>query len=398
MTISSALPALWHETPLIESRALSQRAGCRILLKLENLQPSGSFKSRGIGALVLSEARLNPAAHFLSSSGGNAGLACVTAARTLGLPATVVVPESTPPHMIVKLREAGAEDVIQYGETWAEADAYLRGVVLKGCPGGVYVPPFDEPRIWSGNATIVPEVQRQLGGVRPAAVVCSVGGGGLFNGVMEGLDGVGWSDVPVLALETRGADSLAQSLEKGEMVTLPGITSMAKSLGAVRVAERTFEYGVRGNVRSVVVEDREAAWGCLELARRERILAEMATGVNVAVYRDEGNNRGTYTHFASWHVRGTSVYHITEHGKESMLQAGNGTCPGSEAHSTQPEPNTLTQTPSRNVIFKISDRPPDQPGPVHVADVSPGIMSTPYSSTVPISLARRHTGHSPALL
>ena len=186
--------------------------------------------------------------------------------------------------MIAKIRTAGARDVIQRGATWADADAYLRTEILANDSTGIYVPPFDHPYIWEGASTLVDEVAAQLpGGGKPDAVVCSVGGGGLFCGVIRGLDRHGWADVPVLAMETRGADSLAESLKAGRLVTLSGITSIATSLGATRVAEQTFEYAKRPNVKSVVLEDAEAAMGCWRLADDERLLAETASGVSVAV-------------------------------------------------------------------------------------------------------------------
>jgi L-serine/L-threonine ammonia-lyase len=115
----------WIETPLLESSILSRAAGCRIFLKLENLQPASSFKSRGIGNLILQQvahhghgsAEPKPL-HFFSSSGGNAGLAAVTAARSLGYPASVVVPETTDASFIAKIKAAGASDVIQHGSSW----------------------------------------------------------------------------------------------------------------------------------------------------------------------------------------------------------------------------------------------------------------------------------------
>lgn len=240
-------------------------------------------------------ASCNGDTHFYSSSGGNAGLACVVAAKELGRPATVVVPLSTKPMMIAKLKAAGAHEVIQHGASWRDADTYLRDVILKKDKNGIYVPPFDHPDIWTGHATIVEEVHRQLSGYgstattngfnppKPDAIICSVGGGGLFAGVMQGLEYVGWTDVPVIALETKGADSLNASLKAGELVTLPGITSLATSLGATRVAEQAFKLGQRSNVRSVVLTDAEAAMGCWRLADDLRILVELACGVNVAL-------------------------------------------------------------------------------------------------------------------
>ena len=269
------------------------RATSRILLKLENLQPSGSFKSRGLGNLILSHVAEHQRSgtdkllHFFSSSGGNAGLAAVTAARALGYDVSVIVPTSTEPLMVEKIRAAGATDVVQKGASWYHADQYLREVVLPAMKekgeDPIYIPPFNHPAIWQGVGTMIEEIQRQMpDDARPDAIVCSVGGGGLFCGVMHGLDGVGWSDVPVLAIETVGADSLSQSLKAGELVTLPQITSIALSLGAVKVAPRALEQAQRSNVQSLVLSDAEAAMGTCRFADDERILVEAACGVSIA--------------------------------------------------------------------------------------------------------------------
>lgn len=225
--------------------------------------------------------------HFYSSSGGNAGLAAVHAAGALKHPCTVVVPMSTQPKMIQKIKLAGASNVVQMGASWQEADAYLREVLLKKDKGGVYVPPFDHPDVWKGHAGMLAEIVEQLGGLRPASVVCSVGGGGLFCGLQIGLERAGWADVPILALETKGADCLNKSLQAGEVVTLPAITSKARCLGARRCAGKAFELGQRPNVRSAALSDETATRACLRLADEERLLVELACGVNVAVCYEE---------------------------------------------------------------------------------------------------------------
>ncbi len=211
---------------------------------------------------------------------------------------------TTKPSMIAKIQAAGATSVIQHGESWHYADAHLRNHILKSAQAkgdeddeedeeeGIYIPPFDHPAIWAGASTIITELQQQLpDGQPPDAIILSVGGGGLFAGIMLGLDQApdqAWSQVPVLAVETRGADSLAQSLKAGEVVTLPGITSLAKSLGAIRVADQAFRYAQRPNVRSVVLDDAEAVMGVCRLADDERLLVEPACGVCVALcYEDK---------------------------------------------------------------------------------------------------------------
>lgn len=220
------------------------------------------------------------------------------AALTLGCQCTVVVPTTTSAYMISKLRVAGATDIIQLGASWAEADAHLREVVLPESQArgeyAVYCPPFDDPAIWAGNSTLVDELvedfqgpiadNQGIEGVK--AVVCSVGGGGLFCGVVEGMKRHGLSQrMKILALETEGADSLTSAVEQNEHITLPAITSIATSLGARKVAAKAYEYATEhgNNVICARLSDEEAVLGCLELAEWERVLVEPACGVNVGV-------------------------------------------------------------------------------------------------------------------
>lgn len=187
--------------------------------------------------------------------------------------------------MIANLWAMGASSVIQHGANIAEAQRHIQETLLPQDPTGVFVPPFDHPDIWEGNATVMREIAEQLGG-KPDVVVCSVGGGGLLNGIVQVIDENEWTDVEVVATETSGADSLSKSLLAGELVTLPKITSQATSLGVVRVSEKTFEYAQRSNVRSLVLTDAQAARGCCLLAEHERMMVELTVGVNVPVCYD----------------------------------------------------------------------------------------------------------------
>ena len=223
------------ETPLIESPALSASAGRSVWLKMEALQPTGSFKIRGVGAACQEYARRG-ATRFLSSSGGNAGIAVAHAGRHLGLPVVVVVPETTTERAIALIEREGAKIVV-HGASWQEANAHALSRVEES---DAFLHPFDDPLLWQGHASLIDEVVRS--DVRPDVVVLSVGGGGLLCGVVEGLQRHGWNDVPVVAVETEGADSLAQSLRAGRRVELAAITSLATSLGARQVGEQAFRH------------------------------------------------------------------------------------------------------------------------------------------------------------
>lgn len=233
--------------------------------------------------------------------------------------------------MVEKLRKAGARDVVRHGETFSEAGEFMRDVLMKGSSEGdeegekeaekevvkIALHPFDHEAIWEGNSTLVDELVEQVpavagdgseeaGGyddmVLPVdAIVCSVGGGGLLNGLVIGLErrrrqlalqrtvsstlkGQG-KPTHLVAVETRGTDSLAAAMEKGSLVSLPKITSQATSLGAIKVSERTLQYAIHPpegvQVHSTVLSDADAARGVLRLVDDERVLVELACGVCV---------------------------------------------------------------------------------------------------------------------
>ena len=245
-------------------------------LKMECFQPTGSFKIRGIGHLCQRSVAAG-CERLVSSSGGNAGIAVAYAGTRLGVAVTVVVPETTPESTRDKLRHKGAE-VLVHGAVWDETDHAARR--LAETPGSAYVPPFDHPAIWDGHATLVDELRQQ--GPKPDAVVVSVGGGGLLCGVVQGLHQNGWDDVPVVAVETRGAESLHRSIQAGKAITLPAIQSVAKSLGALRVADQALAWTRQHEIRSVVVDDRQALDACVAFADQQRVLVEPACGAALA--------------------------------------------------------------------------------------------------------------------
>jgi len=187
--------------------------------------------------------------------------------------------------MIKELKMLGA-NVHQTGASWADADQYLRTNLLARDPNGFYIPPFDHPIIWEGASSLLEEVYEQMEEENGFdGVVCSVGGGSLLTGIMTAIQRHsknGSEEPKVLAVETRGADSLNSSLREGKHIALPKITSIATSLGIVRVADRAFELAQRSNVRSIVLTDAEAAIGSVRFAEDEDILVEVSCGVALA--------------------------------------------------------------------------------------------------------------------
>lgn len=269
------------ETPLLQSHPLSLLSHRSIFLKCESLQPSGSFKDRGLGALCDYYADLG-AKGFVCSSGGNAGMAVAYASKRFNLPATIVIPTTTPMMMIEKLRSEDVEVVIA-GNDWNAADKIARSLVE--AKHYAYIPPFDHPIIWKGHSSLVHELFAS--GIKPDAIIVAVGGGGLLCGVMEGLYAVGWQDVAVITAETEGAASLAESVKAKQRITLPAINTIAVTLGAKQICQQAFDWTQKHAIFPQTVTDKAAVNACLRFADDHRLLVEPACGAALAIVYDQ---------------------------------------------------------------------------------------------------------------
>lgn len=263
------------QTPLLKSEPLSSTAGTSVWLKMEALQPPGSFKIRGLGR-VCSERVRQGARSLVSSSGGNAGIAVAYAGRQLGVPVTVVVPATTTETAKEHISSHGAVVVVE-GSSWNEAHEHA--LRLAG-DRVAYIHPFDDPLIWRGHSSLIDEVAES--GLEPDAIVTSVGGAGLLCGILEGLHRNDWKHVPVIAVETEGADSFHWAVQSGSLVELPAITSIATSLGSKRVCARALRWTREHEIHSIVVTDANAVDACLRFLADHRVLVEPACGASLA--------------------------------------------------------------------------------------------------------------------
>lgn len=276
------MQSLHIQTPVIESQSLNNKFNKQIYFKMECLQPPGSFKLRGIGALCQEEL-LRGAKAFVASSGGNAGIAVAYCGMKLNVPTTVFIPSSSNPIYIDAIKSYGA-NVIVAGQVWD--DAHQAALNFAKHHQAAYIPPFDHPSLWKGHASMITEVIQQ-GLAKPDAVILSVGGGGLACGVLEGMHQHGWDDVPLIAVETKGADAFAQSVKENKLITLETITSKATSLGAKRVAAKLMDWVKIHKIENIVVSDKEAEQACFDFAHEQRILVELSCGAALSlVYND----------------------------------------------------------------------------------------------------------------
>lgn len=266
-------------TPLIHSLPLSQLSGSNVWLKMESAQPTGSFKLRSAGHICQYYAAQGAKA-FVSSSGGNAGIAVAHSGRRLGLPVTVVVPETTPARARQLIEQEGAR-LIVHGSVWSEANAYALSLASQE---QIYIHPFDNPLLWDGISTLVDEVIDE--GLRPDAVILSVGGGSLLSGIAQGLEKHQLSHIPIYAVETEGTASLNAALEAGVRVTLDRVSGIATTLAASQVCENAFNVARRADVRGKVVSDDEAVNACRRFLDDHRVLTEPACGVSLSMLYD----------------------------------------------------------------------------------------------------------------
>ncbi|CCF59038.1 hypothetical protein KAFR_0F04430 [Kazachstania africana CBS 2517] len=294
------MPTVYNKTPLLRPYFLEANRGTsdsspQVFFKYESFQPGCSFKSRGIGNLILKNAKKVEeegikTLEVFSSSGGNAGYAAAVACRELSIPCTVVVPSSTKVRMVEKIRSTGAQ-VIVSGNFWKEADEYLRNSVINKVDSSkvepLYVHPFDDPLIWEGHSTIIDEIVESLNDEnvhtsKVKGVVCSIGGGGLYNGIIEGLERHALADkIPVIAVETEGCHVFNTCLELGKHVEFEKISSIATSLGSPSISTKTFEYAQKYHSKGVVLQDIDVLETCLRYSEDSNMIIEPACAASV---------------------------------------------------------------------------------------------------------------------
>lgn len=237
--------------------------GRPLVLKLEHLQLSGSFKLRGALNALVADAS---ATAVVTASGGNHGLGVAVAARLLGRAATIFVPESAPSSKTTRIAATGAR-LVRAGATYADAVEAALECVADG--GGRYVPAYDDPLVVAGQGTVAAEIVADAPGVD--AIVVAAGGGGLAAGTALGGGGRG-----VVAVEPEHCSSLHDALAAGHPVDSPTDSVAASALGATRVGEIPFAVLAARAPESVLVTDGEI------LAARDRLWEEFRLAVEPA--------------------------------------------------------------------------------------------------------------------
>lgn len=252
-----------RRTPVVEVEAGGFDQHGSLVLKLECMQHTGSFKPRGAFNRLLSTPI--PAAGVIAASGGNHGLAVAWAAQRLGHRAEIFVPTIAPPIKVNRLRELGAV-VHQVGAVYAEAFAASQAWHAE--TGAVVVHAYDQPEVVAGQGTMARELEQQCPDVD--TVVVAVGGGGFIGGVAAWYAG----RLRVVAVEPETSCALHAALAAGEPVDVDVSGVAADSLGARRIGSVAFPI-LRQHLHSVVlVSDDDIRAAVRRLWRDWRVIAE----------------------------------------------------------------------------------------------------------------------------
>ncbi|KAI7860351.1 tryptophan synthase beta subunit-like PLP-dependent enzyme [Circinella umbellata] len=267
-------------TPLLHSPNLSVKLNCNVFYKMENIQPSGSVKMRGIGNFCYRTVQTRGTeVQFVCGSGMNTVLAVSYCSRQLETEALIVVPKGTDERICDLIRNDGSQ-LILYGDDWNASESHARKLVRRN---GIYVPSSDHSHLWQGYSTIIHEIKTQLHDTPPAAIICPVGGGGLLNGVIMGLQEVEWKEVPVIAVETHGSNSFQSSVVAGKVVSLPKTSTIASSLAVKSVSSKSLELSLAHPVVPFAVSDAMAADAVRLFAENNRMIVEPAAGTGLSL-------------------------------------------------------------------------------------------------------------------
>jgi threonine dehydratase len=271
-----------RRTPVVRSRALSDRLGGPVHLKCENLQRAGSFKIRGAYTRMFRLSDEEKARGVVAASAGNHAQGVALAARLLGLPARVYMPLGAPLPKLDATRGYGAE-VVLTGTTIDEC--LLRALEWEAESGAVLIHPFDNPNIVAGQGTVGLELLEQLPAVK--TVLVGMGGGGLMAGIATVIRQLR-PEVRLIGVQAEAAASYPPSLAAGKPMALPSMSTMADGIAVGRPGDVPFAI-IEGLVDDVVtVSEEMISRAMLLLLERQKLLVEPAGAVAVAALLNHG--------------------------------------------------------------------------------------------------------------
>jgi threonine dehydratase len=265
-------------TPLVPSPLLGEKTGGSIYLKLENVQPTGSFKIRGAASRMRRLDAAQRARGVITVSSGNHGRAVSYVGRSLGVRAVVCLARTAPPHKLEAIRRLGGETVIAGDDYDAAAE---RAAVLETERGLVFVEPFDDPDVIAGQGTAGLEILEDLPDVD--AVLVPVGGGGLASGIALAVKAAR-PRARVVGVSMERGPGMYRSLRAGSIVKVVEEPTLADAIagGIGAVNRHTLELCRDLLDDFVLVSEEEIAAAMAFLLREHRLVVEGGGAVGVA--------------------------------------------------------------------------------------------------------------------
>lgn len=269
-----------QETKLIYSEYFSNQTGNRVWLKPENMQCTGAYKIRGAYYKISTLTEEERQKGLIAASAGNHAQGVAYAAKEFGCKAVIVMPATTPLIKINRTKGYGAE-VVLAGETYD--DACKRALELAEENGYTFIHPFDDLDVATGQGTIAMEIIKELPTVD--YILCPIGGGGLCAGVAT-LAKMLNPKVRIIGVEPAGAACMEASLEAGEVVELPTISTIADGTAVRRPGSKIFPY-IKENVTDeiILIEDSELIGAFLDMIENHKIVVENSGLLTVAALK-----------------------------------------------------------------------------------------------------------------
>jgi threonine dehydratase len=237
-----------RRTPLITAVPMQTRLGddFELVMKLECLQVTGSFKARGAISKLTSLPAVEVARGLVTASGGNHGAAVAYAGWVAGTPATVFVPENVAPLKARKIESWGARLEVE-GKVWDESN---RAALALACERDMtYVHPFADPAVMAGQGTVALEVLEDAPDV--ATLLVAIGGGGLISGIAVAAKAL-QPAIRIIGVEPVGAPTLYESVRAGRVVELAAITTVVPTMAARKTEAVNLEL-VRRHVDDIIL-------------------------------------------------------------------------------------------------------------------------------------------------
>jgi threonine dehydratase len=271
-----------RRTPMIAATDLKApvTSDVELMLKLELLQVTGSFKARGATNRLLSMERSQLERGIVAASGGNHGIATARAGFMAGVPATIFLPSNASPAKIEKLKAWGAATHI-VGSAWHESNEAALAFVKD--TGAAYFHPFADPHVVAGQGTVALEILDQMPDVD--TVLVAMGGGGLVSGVATAMKARA-PHVKVIGIEATGAPVLLRAIEAGANIALDELTTSVATMSCAKTDDRIFEI-VRDKVDSIILVDDDemraaAKWLWFEMG----LAADLSGAAAIAALRE----------------------------------------------------------------------------------------------------------------